>query len=156
MKKKLLLLAGIILLLVVGAYFLWPVLDAHLMKIPMNNAVAALSKTDAEALSACFTPDARLLMTQSQTPIPVKEVIDTAMPMLKNSQSEMPAMTFRGFNNLQREGKQARAGFTVLVQVEGAPVKYNGIVALQRSGIFNWKIAEIGIYDLSPDDIMSK
>lgn len=156
MKKKLLLVLGIVLLLLVGAYFLWPVLDAQLMKIPMNNAVAELSNTDAEALAACFTSDATLLMTQSEAPVPVKEVIDTTMPMLKNAQENMPVISFKGFNDLRREGNKARAGFSALVQVEGVPVKYNGIVTLQRSSLFSWKIAVIGIYDFSPHDIMSE
>ena len=156
MKKKLLLLVGIIMLLAVAGYLLWPVVDSYLMKTTMTNAVAALSNADEKALTACFTADARLLMAQSEFPVPIKTVIRNTIPMLKYAKQDMPSIVFQGFNNMQRQGNQARAGFTVLVQVYDKPVVTHGVVALRRMGIFSWKISEIGIYDLSKDMIMGE
>ena len=154
--KKLLIPVVAIVILAVLVIFVWPLVDAQLMQIPMSNGVAALSRGDTKALAESFTPDARILLSQGEVPVPVKEVIRISEPMLQRAKSEMPSMQFTGYNNLQRRGKQAQAGFTVAVQFHDKPVTYRGIVTLQRSGLFNWKIDEIGIYDLTPTQVFGE
>jgi len=149
-RKALLVLFAVVVLAVIGFYFVLPGIDQEMMKTPVVNAMNAVRDGDMKALRACFTQTATVDVAKPD--VPVDAVIAKNRGDLESGALREQSMRFGGYTNAKYDSPtEVSADFTVIAYVEGGdayrrvPYEVKGHVVLEKQGFLQWKIKHIRV-----------
>lgn len=150
-RKALLILFAIIALAAIAVVVVLPMIDGEMMKVPLVNGITALRNGDANALRACFTPDAVIIVDKEALPAAkaLEEVKSLHEMHLFDGE-----MRFAGYSNVQQRSKtEISAKAIIRTYIEGTddvpyhrvPIDKTGTVVLKKTGFFTWKIKLVNL-----------
>jgi hypothetical protein len=144
-------LRAVVLLVLVGWFFVLPWVRAQAMTIPVVNGLAAVQRGDPDALRTCFTDNAYVKGLNGELLIGVSELIDEEAADLKAHPPKGEHLEFSGFRDVRDIGdRRVAAKFSIVTHVSGEDIPYRSVpvkmdfdVSLERTGFVSWQMTDI-------------
>ncbi|HEY3376549.1 MAG TPA: hypothetical protein VGL77_03560 [Armatimonadota bacterium] len=153
-RNKMTIIAVTLIVLVVGIFGVWPLVDGELMKVPFTDGITAVRAGNVAKLRNVFTADATVSNKLFGT-LAVANVIDRLAPLITQAHEQPANFRFGSYTNMTKSWGRAEADFTIIFVMEGDEVPYHGLpvgqqghVVLLRHGLFSWKIAQLSMKGL--------